>query len=94
MGLYPAAGWTQPYARKALRFERRLELCLEGHRFYDLVRYGEAAATLTTYAQQEAAKRPYLAAYHFVANKNEYLPIPQNEVDRSNGVLTQNQFYR
>ncbi|MBD2722767.1 RagB/SusD family nutrient uptake outer membrane protein [Hymenobacter armeniacus] len=94
IGTYPTAGWTQAYARKALRMERRLELCMEGHRFYDLVRYGDAAATLTTYAQQETPKRPFLSAFRFTANKNEYLPIPQNEIDRSGGVLTQNQFYR
>ncbi|RYY52004.1 MAG: RagB/SusD family nutrient uptake outer membrane protein, partial [Chitinophagaceae bacterium] len=39
---YPAAGWTQSYARQALQWERRLEFATEGPRFFDLVRWGIA----------------------------------------------------
>ncbi len=38
--------WTQDYARKALRFERKLELAMEGERFFDLVRWGIASQVL------------------------------------------------
>lgn len=93
IGLYPATGWTQDYARKALRFERRLELCLEGQRFYDLVRWNAASSVLNTYYQSEKVKRPYLSAGNFVAPKHNYLPIPQNEIDRSRGVLQQDSNY-
>ena len=48
--------------------ERRLELAGEGHRFYDLVRTGQAAAEISG----------------FVAGKHEVFPIPQTEIDVSN----------
>lgn len=94
IGLYPSTGWTQDFARQALRFERRLELALEGHRFYDLVRWGTADEVINTYYDTESADRPYLSTGTFVSNRHEYLPIPQDEIDRSAGVLEQNEFYR
>ena len=93
IGTYSAIGWTQDYARKAVRFERRLELCLEGHRFYDLVRWNTAAEFLNSYYQTEGTKRPYLAAGKFIAPKHNYLPIPQIEFDLSRGVLKQDPNY-
>ena len=93
IGTYPALGWTQDYARKALRFERRLELCLEGHRFYDLVRWNAATDFLNNYYQTEGTKRPYLAVGNFVAPKLNYLPIPQVEVDLARGGLKQDPNY-
>lgn len=56
--------------------ERRVELAMEGHRFWDLVRTGKAATVL--------------ASRGFVVGKHELLPIPQNEIDISQGTLTQN----
>src|SRR5699024_1630470 len=51
---YPAgAYWTQEYARKALRFERKLELAMEGERFFDLVRWGVAEEVLNKYFAKE-----------------------------------------
>lgn len=47
IGLYPAAGWTQDYVRKALRTEMRLEKALEGERYFDLVRCGVAKEIMT-----------------------------------------------
>jgi hypothetical protein len=55
--------------------ERRHELALEGHRFWDLVRTGKAAQVL--------------GPLGFVAGKHEYLPIPQTEIDLSQGSLVQ-----
>lgn len=89
IGLYPSTGWTKEYATKALRFERRLELCIEGHRMYDLVRWGIAAETINKYFEAEKVKRTYLSSAYFTPDKNEYLPIPQSEIDRSQGVYSQ-----
>ena len=41
--------WTQDYARKALRHERKIELAMEGDRFFDLVRWGVAAEVMNEY---------------------------------------------
>ncbi len=56
--------------------ERRNELALEGHRFWDLVRTNKAA--------------PVLGPLGFIAGKHELFPIPQNEIDISQGSLEQN----
>lgn len=80
-------------ALSALKLERRLELCLEGHRFFDLVRWGDAAAYMNAYFNTEKVRRSYLSTASFTAGKHEYLPIPQSEIDLSKGTLTQNPGY-
>lgn len=67
--------------RQAIWKERRVELAMEQHRWFDLVRQKRAADVM-----QKAGK-------NFVPNKNELLPIPQTEIDISNGSLTQNKGY-
>jgi len=64
--------------------ERRLELAMEGHRFFDLVRWGVAAATINAYIAREKVARPLKATAVFVAGKNEVMPIPQSEIDNMN----------
>ncbi len=90
-----AATWTDAtVARNAVRFERKLELSGEGHRFFDLVRWGVAATTLNAYLAYEKTKvsaSPFATA-SFEAGKAEYMPIPQNEMDILKG-LTQNPGY-
>lgn len=97
IGLYPTFA-SQDYARKAIRFERKLELAMEGHRFFDLTRWGIGATELNAYGAHEVATG-YLnikgAVYQ--TGKSEYLPIPQAEIDLSSkdgkSVLTQNPGY-
>ncbi len=59
--------------------ERRMELATEGHRFWDLQRTGKAVAVL--------------GSQGFQAGKSEWLPIPQQEIDITEGVLKQNPGY-
>ena len=92
ISLYPT-DVTQDYARKALRMERRLELNNEGHHFYDLVRWGVAASWLNNYMFKESAKRGYYAGASFTSGRDEYLPIPQIEIDASGGVYKQRSGY-
>lgn len=93
IGLYPTSGVTQNYARKALRMERRLELNNEGHHFYDLVRWGIAANWINDYMLTESGKRSYYSGASFTAGRDEYLPIPQIEIDATGGVYKQRSGY-
>ena len=82
-------------ARTAVRFERRLELGDEGHRFFDLVRWGIAEPTVNAYLTYESKILPTtLGGARFTAAKHEYLPIPQTQIDlQGKEVLTQNPGY-
>lgn len=63
--------------RAKIHQERRIELAMEWERFYDLVRWDEAKSTIP----------------NFAVGKHELFPIPQTEIDKSEGVLTQNPGY-
>lgn len=82
--------WTQDFARQALRFERRLEFAMEGNRFFDLVRWGIAADYLNNYLSVEKDRAKYLKDAKFTANRDEYLPIPLNQINYSKGLYQQN----
>jgi len=84
---------SQAEARTAVRFERKLELSGEGHRFYDLVRWGTDKAEIDRYIAYEAPKLPLnpLGGAKYDDGKDEFLPIPQAEIDiLGSSVLKQN----
>lgn len=96
---YPAgafSGGGQDFARKAIRYERMLELGMEGHRFFDLVRWGIAAQEINAYFPLELSSLSigYLTGATFTTGKNEYFPIPLTEIDKSNKTLVQNPGYQ
>ena len=82
--------WNQANARQALRWERRLEFATEGNRFFDLVRWGIAASYLNSYIAKEKNVVDYLRDAHFTENRDEYLPIPLNQMNYSGEKYTQN----
>lgn len=82
--------YSKDEAIKIVKMERRLELAMECERFFDLVRWGEAATTLTSYFAKEKERVTFLNDAAFTANKNEYLPIPHSQISSSNGHYTQN----
>ncbi len=82
--------WTQEFARKALRWERRLELGMEGFRAFDLVRWGIAAEYMNGYFQVEKTKRAYLSNAVFTKNRDEYFPIPLAQINFSKKLYQQN----
>ncbi len=82
--------WDNQFAFKALQWERRLEFAMEGVRFFDLVRWGIAAEYINNYFSVESTKRQYLTVGKFTKGKHEYFPIPQNQINFSNGLYKQN----
>lgn len=95
ISLYEAPFASPEMALQAIRFERKLELALEGHRFYDLLRYGVVADAINDYIDYEEERLPVqLGGAEFTPNQDEYLPIPQTQIDlQGSDILTQNPGY-
>ena len=98
IGLYNSPWPDDDHARKAIRYERVLELAMEGHRFFDLVRWGIADQEINTYLPHESILRQYLNEAAFTPVTNNYFPIPQSQIDLSRGangvaMMTQNPGY-
>jgi len=105
-GTFAAKG--KDYSLNAIYMENRLEFAMEGHRFFDLVRWGIAAPYLNKYLAEESKngtdmsgrtynKRAYLVGKSFTAGKNDYFPLPNDEILNSQldgkPTLTQNPGY-
>ncbi len=82
--------YSKDQAVKIVKMERRLEMGMESERFFDLVRWGDAATVLNKYYSEEISSCAIYSAAHFTANKDEYLPIPFSQISASNGHYTQN----
>ena len=92
IGQYPSAGWTKEYALNAVQWELRLEFAMEGHRFFDLVRWGIVKQVIDSYIAKDRLFRGLLGGVKpavFTEHKNEYWPIPQSQIDIQKGILTQ-----
>ena len=85
-----SGSYSKDEAMKIIKMERRLELAMESERFFDLVRWGDAATVLNKYYSTESEKMNFLSGSQFTANKNEYLPVPFEQMAASNGHYTQN----
>lgn len=91
---------TKEKARQCLRWERRLEMGQEHERFFDLRRWGLLSSTLNAYFKKEAKDsydgQTYAQYYkdaHFTKEKNEYMPIPYNQMFYIPRLYKQNKGY-
>ena len=75
---------------KIVKMERRLELAMESERFFDLVRWGDAATVLNKYYAEEIDNCALYSDAQFTANKGEYLPIPFVQMSAARGNYIQN----
>ncbi len=82
VGQYSATAWNQDYARRAVRHERRVELAMEGLRWFDLLRWGTAVDVVNKYYQFEVAYQPYYSSASLSADEL-YFPIPLNQKDNA-----------
>ena len=101
IALYPESYFQdKETARKCLRWERRLEMAMENGRYFDLRRWGIASITLNAYFASEQNSvydgQTYAQYYkdaHYEADKNEFFPIPYNQLYYIPGLYTQNRNY-
>ena len=94
IGLYPDSQFsTKDKALEALRWERRIELCMEGHRWYDLARWGIISDVLNDYVKYESQ---YLTKFSNSVYSPKWvtLPIPYNEILKMDGLLVQNENWK
>ena len=73
--------------------ERKLELGMEGHRFFDLVRWGIAVEEINRFLTVESPRRPLVYEGARFSPHNSYYPIPLGQIDLMRGALQQNPGY-
>lgn len=83
IGLYTAPFADQAAARTAVRYERRLELAMEGQRFFDLRRWGAADTTIANYVATERTRIPYLGLATVFSSRHALYPIPSIQIELS-----------
>jgi hypothetical protein len=88
-----AAFASQAEARKAVREEMRLEFATENLRFFDLRRWGIAGQVLNDYIAKDSKFRKFMIGAIYNPTKNDYWPLPQDQLDLQKGVLTQDPAY-
>lgn len=101
IALYPETYFQdKETARKCLRWERRLEMAMENSRYFDLRRWGIASKTLNAYFEKEKndvyegqTYAQYLKDAHYTPGKNEFYPVPYNQMYYVPGLYTQNKGY-
>ncbi len=101
ISLYPDTYFKdKETARECLRWERRLETGQEHERFFDLRRWGMLSSTLNSYFAREAKDSydgqgyaQYYKDAHFTKGKNEFFPVPYNQLYYIPGLYTQNKGY-
>ena len=93
IGLYPASYANAAQAREALEREYRLEFGMEGHRWFDIARWGKVADVLNAYAKAETGfgQTKYVNTY---SPSWVNFPIPQAEVQTAMGRLVQTQAWQ
>src|SRR6266699_2999651 len=90
IGQYTTPWTVQAFARTAVQYERRLELAMEGQRFFDLRRRGDADTVIANYLLVERNREPWLGTAAPFTSRHHLYPIPQIEIDLSHGALCQN----
>ena len=98
---YPAGYFSsKEIGRKCVQWERRLEMAMENDRYFSLRRWGIASQTLNAYFEKEQNVsydgQSYAAYYkdaHYTPGKNEFYPVPYNQLYYVPGLYTQNQGY-
>jgi hypothetical protein len=93
IGEYTAAWSNKDAAREAVRLERKLELALEGHRIFDLQRWGNYKEVLNAYIAREKKVVTIMNNASPVEDKHIAYPLPETEIARSGGKLKQNTGY-
>jgi hypothetical protein len=84
IGQYTPAMWTdQAFARTAVQYERRLELAMEGERFFDLRRWEIAEQVLNDYIADEQRRKVFLASAQTFEARHSLYPIPNDQIELS-----------
>ncbi|MDE7351416.1 MAG: RagB/SusD family nutrient uptake outer membrane protein [Muribaculaceae bacterium] len=91
---------NKDHARQCLRFERRLEMAMESSRYFDLRRWGIASEVLNAYFEKaknfkygDTEYGKYYDGAHYTAGKNEFYPVPYNQLYYIPGLYVQNKGY-